>query len=96
MRQRGLLLGLIVAGASFAMEAPTASSHEMERFPVRLAAFLPRSPLPLDFKPTSDEHYTGYRSLPGTCHGRCEGEEFCRTLVASDGKRYCGCSTNPP
>jgi hypothetical protein len=53
MRQRGLLLGLIVAGASFAMEAPTASSHEMERFPVRLAAFLPRSPLPLDFKPTS-------------------------------------------
>ena len=60
MRQRGLLLGLIVAGASFAMEAPTASSHEMERFPVRLAAFLPRSPLPLDFKPTSDEHYTGW------------------------------------
>ena len=43
----------------------------------------------------SEPHYVGCRGLPGSCHGRCEGDELCRNLVSSDGKRYCGCSANP-
>jgi hypothetical protein len=96
MRKGGLLLGVVVAGATLAvaMAAPVAFAQEMERVPARLSAFLPRSPLPLDHM-TSDDG-AGCRGIPGTCHGRCEGDEFCGTLLTSDGKRYCGCSASPP
>ena len=86
-----LLLGNMVAGATLAMEAPTALAQEMERVPARLSAFLPRTPLP-----TSDDDGAGCRGIPGTCHGRCEGDEFCGTLLSSEGKRYCGCSASHP
>ena len=90
MRNRGLFLGLVLAGATLAMEAPIMAQ---ETRPVRLLAFLPRSPLPLDLKHmASDDDGAGCRGIPGTCHGRCENDEFCGTLVSSDGKRYCGCS----
>jgi hypothetical protein len=86
-----LLLGTVVAGATLAMAMPAAFGQEMERVPARLSVFLPRSPLP-----TSDDDDAGCRGIPGTCHGRCEGDEFCGTLLSSDGKRYCGCSANHP
>jgi hypothetical protein len=89
-----LFIGLVTAYAMFALAA---RAQEMEPVPSRLSAFLPRSSLPPDSKQmASDEHYSGCRGLPGTCHGRCEGDQFCRTLVSSDGKRYCGCSASPP
>jgi hypothetical protein len=92
MRIGGLLLLLgIVAGSNLAMEAPAAWGEEMERVPARLSVFLPRTPLP-----TSDDDGAGCRGIPGTCHGRCEGDEFCGTLLSGDGKRYCGCSANHP
>jgi hypothetical protein len=93
MRNGGLLLGVVVAGATLAvaMTAPVAFAQEMERLPARLAAFLPRSPLP-----ASDDDGAGCRGIPGTCHGRCEGDEFCGTLLSSEGKRYCGCSASHP
>ena len=92
-RRNGVLfLGLVLAGTTLVMEAPIAVAEEMERVPTLLSAFVPRSHLPLTFKQmTSDEHYVGCRGLPGSCHGRCEGDELCRNLVSSDGKRYCGC-----
>jgi hypothetical protein len=86
-----LLLGTVVAGATLAMEAPAAWAQEMERVPAGLSAFLPRTPLP-----TSDDDGVGCRGIPGTCHGRCDNDEFCGTLVSSDGKRYCGCRADPP
>ena len=92
MRSRGLFLSLVLAGATLALEAPI-TAQEMQRLPVRLLAFLPRSPLRLDLKRmASDNDDAGCRGIPGTCHGRCENDEFCGTLVSSDGKRYCGCS----
>jgi len=96
MRNRELFLGVVVAGATLAvaMAAPPAFAQEMERLPARLSAFLPRSPLPLD-RMTSDDG-AGCRGNPGTCHGRCDNDEFCGTLLSSDGKRYCGCRADPP
>ena len=93
MRKGGLLLGVVVAGATLAlaMAAPVAFAQEMERVPARLSAFLPRTPLP-----TSDDDGAGCRGMPGTCHGRCEGDEFCGTLLSSERKRYCGCSASHP
>jgi hypothetical protein len=93
MRKGGLLLGVVVAGATLAlaMAAPVAFAQEMERVPARLSAFLPRTPLP-----TSDDDGAGCRGIPGTCHGRCDNDEFCGTLLSSDGKRYCGCRPDPP
>ena len=43
MRKGGLLLGVVVAGATLAvaMAAPVAFAQEMERVPARLSAFLP-------------------------------------------------------
>ena len=46
MRKGGLLLGVVVAGATSAMAAPATFAQEMERVPARLSVFLPRSPLP--------------------------------------------------
>jgi hypothetical protein len=93
----GWLLGIVVTGTTLAMEAPAALAQEMQRVPVRLSAFLPRSPLPLDLKHmTSDDDGAGCRGIPGTCHGRCENDEFCGTLVSGDGKRYCGCRADHP
>jgi hypothetical protein len=93
MRKGGLLLGVVVAGATLAvaMAAPPAFAQEVERVPARLSAFLPRTPWP-----TSDDDGAGCRGIPGTCHGRCEGDEFCGTLLSSEGKRYCGCSASHP
>src|SRR4029077_18603334 len=91
MRIGGLLLGVVVAGATSATDTPAAWAQEMERVPARLSAFLPRTPLP-----TCDDDGAGCRGMPGTCHGRCEGDEFCGTLLSSEGKRYCGCSASHP
>ena len=77
-----LLLGTVVAGATLAMEAPAVWAQEMERVPARLSAFLPRTPLP-----TSDDDGAGCRGMPGTRHGRCEGDEFCGTLLSSEGRK---------
>jgi hypothetical protein len=97
MRKGGLLLGVVVAGATLAvaMAAPAAFAQEMERVPARLSVFLPRSPLPLDHMTSADDG-AGCRGIPGTCHGRCDNDEFCGTLLSSDGKRYCGCRPDPP
>ena len=90
MRIGGLLLGVVVAGATSAMDTPAAWAQEMERVPARLSAFVP------ELLPTSDDDGAGCRGMPGTCHGRCEADEFCGTLLSSDGKRYCGCSASHP
>jgi hypothetical protein len=95
MRKRGLLLCFLVAGAALAVEATIPSAQDLARIPTRLSAFLPRSPPP-DSKHASDDDGAGCRGLPGTCHGRCENDEFCGTLLSGDGKRYCGCSANHP
>jgi len=96
MRHR-LAVCFMLADATLATEVPTAFAQERERIPIRLSVFVPRSPVPPDYmQMTSDEHYAGCRGFPGSCHGRCEGGEFCRTLVSSDGKKYCGCAANPP
>ena len=98
MRGVELFIGcFVIACAMSEFEAPAALAQQRNWVQARLSVFLPRSILPPDAKQTvSDEHYTGCRGLPGTCHGRCEGDQFCRTLVSSDGKRYCGCSASPP
>ena len=98
MRGVELFMGcFVIACAMSEFEAPAALAQQRNWVPAQLSVFLPRSILLPDAKQTvSDEHYTGCRGLPGTCHGRCEGDQFCRTLVSSDGKRYCGCSANPP
>ena len=41
MRKGGLLLGIVVAGATLAMAAPATFAQEMERVPARLSVFLP-------------------------------------------------------
>jgi hypothetical protein len=91
MRKRESFLDVVVTGATLAMAAPAAFAQEMERVPARLSAFLPRSPLPLDLKHMTSDDSAGCRGIPGTCHGRCDNDEFCGTLLSSDGKRYCGC-----
>jgi hypothetical protein len=97
MRKRQSVLGLLLAGAALATQVPVALAQERVRVPTRLSAFVPRSPLPMHYMQLmSDEHYTGCRGLPGSCHGQCEDGKFCRTLVSSNGKHYCGCSANPP
>jgi hypothetical protein len=90
MRGVELFMGLMIACATSAIEAPVALAQQRDCVP-------PRSSSPPDSRQmASDEHYTGCRGLPGTCHGRCEGDQYCRTLVSSDGKRYCGCAAIPP
>jgi hypothetical protein len=96
MRKRELFLGLVLTGTTLAMEAPIALAQEMERVPIRLAAYLPRCPWPQDLKHMTSDDGAGCRGIPGTCHGRCDNDEFCGTLVSSDGKRYCGCRADPP
>ena len=91
MRKGGLLSGLLLTGLTFANGSASCFGEERNRVPGRLSAFVPRTPLP-----TSDADGAGCRGTPGICHGRCEGDEFCGTLLSSDGKRYCGCSASHP
>ena len=93
MSNMGLVCGLVLAAATWATEAPIALAQEMERVPVRLSAFLPRSSVP---HMASDDDGPGCRGFPGRCHGRCEDDKFCGTVVSGDGKRFCGCLQGPP
>jgi hypothetical protein len=79
MRKRESFLDVVVTGATLAMAAPAALAQEMERVPARLSAFLPRSPLPLDLKHMTSDDSAGCRGIRGTCHGRCDNDEFCGT-----------------
>src|SRR5262245_5126213 len=78
MRGVELFMGcFVIACAMSEFEAPAALAQQRNWVPARLPVFLLRSILPPDAKQTvSDEHYTGCRGLPGTCHGRCEGTNF--------------------
>jgi hypothetical protein len=70
MRKRELFLGLVLAGATLAMEAPIASTQEIERVPIRLAAFLPRCPWPQDLKHMTSDDGAGCRG--GLVLDNCE------------------------
>jgi hypothetical protein len=97
MRNDGPLLGLMLVGTMLTVAAPVAPAQAAECVPTnQLSALAPQSPLPLDFKQFTSDEPAGCRGNPGTCHGQCEGEEFCGTVVSSDGKRFCGCTANPP
>jgi hypothetical protein len=97
MHCRRLVLVVALACATLAYEAPIAQAREWEGAPAIPSALIPACPLPRTFKQMSSDETSGCRGNPGTCHGQCnDPDDFCRTLVGSNGKRVCGCSTTPP
>ena len=92
MRNRGLFCGLVL-GATWATGAPIALAQEMERVPVRLSAFLPRTPCPTWHPMTMAPDAVAF--LEGVM-ADAKTTNFAEPVVSGDGKRFCGCLQGPP